>query len=602
MFRINWTQKKLQFSILVVLFLFSVSYAQPQKELQKEISKAKLSLSEGKCSDAIKLLKPLYSKYSENPEIITFLKRAYYECKSYPDLKEMLLDLSQKQPQDWRLWAELGEIELKLRQEDKAEQSFSRAIERGINSAEVYQRVALNYRVDGFYQKAIEIYKLGNKNLKKNIFSLELVNLYQITRDYKSCVEEYFNFMENDPRKFEIVESGMKNMFQYGEDQRVIEFALEGIIQEDSTNKYAYKLYADLFVAKGEMEKAFEIYKRVDYLWNGKGGFVLSFARECYRKKLFQISLNACEYLLSGHLNPELLNKARLCEANSLTGMRKFDEAIAVYKEIINDQKPGEELALSFYSIGEIKYKELNQPEEAFTWYKRVMGFTDSPVYPEALVRMGDCWLSRGMPDSAFFWFTQILGNPLAQNKKEEIRFKLAETDFFQGEFTNALEKYQKLVLDFPKGFYVNNSLERISVLKENIDNNPLGLLVFSQAFFEKVKGNSEKSLSLFGKLVDSQDPLLSDDAELQKGLILRQEGGFEEAIHGLESIIKEYPQSPYCALAQKLIGDIYYHDLNDMVNAEKAYLSVLKIYGSSLFTEEARVNLKIISQKKTEG
>jgi tetratricopeptide (TPR) repeat protein len=561
-----------------------------------------LFLSEGKYSDAIKLLKPLYSNHPENPEIISFLKRAYYESKSYPDLKEMLVGLSQKYPQDWRLWAELGEIELKLGQEDKAEESFSRAIERGINSAEVYQRVAINFRVDGFYNKAIEIYKLGNKNLKKNIFSLELVNLYQITRDYTSCVKEYFNFMENDPKKFEVVERGMRNMFQYGEDQEGIEFALESIIQEDSTNKYAYKLYADMFMIKGEMGKAFEIYKRVDYLWDGEGRFVLNFARESYTKKLFQISLDACEYLLSGHLNPRLLNKARLCKANSLAGMKKFDDAIAVYKDIINDKKPGEELALSFYSIGEIKYKQLNQPEEAFPWYKKVMGFTDSPVYPEALVRMGDCWLSRGMTDSAFYWFTEILGTPLAQNKKEEIRFKLAETVFFQGEFKSALEKYLKLVLDFPKGFYVNNSLERISVLKENIDNNPLGLLVFSQAFFEKVKGNSKESLSLFRKLVDSQDPLLSDDAELQVGQILRDEGSFEEAINGLESIIKVYPQSPYCALAQKLIGDIYYHDLNDLSNAEKAYLSVLKNFSSSLFTEEARVNLKMINQKKTEG
>jgi TolA-binding protein len=102
--------------------------------------------------------------------------------------------------------------------------------------------------------------------------------------------------------------------------------------------------------------------------------------------------------------------------------------------------------------------------------------------------------------------------------------------------------------------------------------------------------------------LVDSQDPLLSDDAELQVGQILRDEGSFEEAINGLESIIKVYPQSPYCALAQKLIGDIYYHDLNDLSNAEKAYLSVLKNFSSSLFTEEARVNLKMINQKKTEG
>ncbi len=602
MHRMTRLQKILTFGLFFVLFLFSFSYAQPQIEFQKELDQVRLFISNGKYSEAIEVLKPIYSKYPDSPEIVSLLKRVYYESKSYPDLIRMLEDLTQKYPQDWNLWAELGEIELKSGEEEKAGENFSRAIERGYNLVEVYQRVALNYRVNGLYQKAIEAYKLGNKNLKKNIFSLELVNLYQISRDYKSCVEEYLNFMENDPKRFEIVEKGMENLIQYGEDQLGIEFALENIIQEDSTNKYAYKLYADLFIIKGEMEKAFDIYKTVDFLWDGKGSFVLSFAQECYRKKLFELSLKACEYLLSGHINPLLLNKARLCKASSLAGMKRFEEAIAVHNEIIKDSKQGDELVLSYYNIGEIKYLKLNQPEEAFQWYRKAMGFTGFSVYPDAMVRMGDCWLSRGMPDSAGIWFTELLGNPLVQTKKEEIRFKIAEIDFYQGEFKNAQEKYLKLVLDFPKGFYVNNSLERISLLKENMENNPLGLLVFSQAFFEKVKGNSKESLSLFSKLVDSQDPLLSGNAELQMGYIYRQEGNFKEAISELERIIKEYPQSPYCALAQKLIGDIYYQDINDLPNAEKAYLSVLENFSSSLFTEEARANLKLISKKKTEG
>lgn len=588
--------------LVLILVLFSFSYAQPQRDYQIELKKAEVFLTDGKFSDVIEILEPLYSKFPENPEIISLLKRAYYESKSYPQLLLMLEKLIKKNPGDWKLWAELGEVNLKLGQDKKAEESFSQAIKMGFNLAEVYHRVALNYRVNGFTQKAIQTYKSGNRNIKKNIFAMELINIYQATRDYKSSVQGYFNFMENDPQKFEIVEKGVRNLINSGEDPEGIQFALEGIIQKDSTNKYAYKLYGDLFLTKGELKKAFEIYKIVDFLWEGKGGYILNFAKECHKKGLFQLSFEACEYLISRYQNPELLNKARLCKANSLRGLEKFEDAEKVYNQIIKDQNKGEEVILSYYNIGEIKYKELNQAREAFPWYKRVIGFTDASVYPGALVRLGDCLVSMGEPDSASFWFMELLAHPLAQEKIDEIRFKLAEIDLYKGEFKNAQEKYQKLVSDFPKGFYVNNSLERIAILKENMEANPLGLLIFSQAIFEEVKGNSQKSISLFKKLSDSQDPSLSDDSELQIAYILREQGDFKGAILKLDKLIEDYPQSPFCALAQKLIGDIYYHDLNDPVNAETAYLTVLKKYSSSLFVEEARANLKRINQQKVEG
>jgi tetratricopeptide (TPR) repeat protein len=602
MYKKSLFKRILILKLIFILFLLFFSLAQAQRDLGFELKKAEGFLNAGKFSEAIDILKSLYSEHPENQETISLLKRAYYETKSYADLVVMLEELVQGEPYDWRLWAELGEVELRLKQHEKAEQSFSKAIELGSNQAEAYQRVALNYRVHGFTQKAIQTYKLANKNLNANIFSMELISLYQATRDYKSSVEEYFTFMGKDPKKFETVEKGVRDLINSGEDLEGIEFALQGIIQKDSTNKYAYKLYGDLFLAKGELEKAFAVYKIIDHLWEGKGGYILNFAQGCLRRELFKLALEACEYLISDYQNPQLLNRVRLCKANSLTGLKRFEDAVKVFNEIIGDERKTNETILACYNIGEIKYKELNKAEDAFPWYQRVLAFPGSSVYPDALVRLGDCWMSMGELDSAFFWFTEILANPKAQEKKEEIRFKLAEIDFYKGEFKSAQEKYKKIVIDFPKGFYVNNSLERISILGENMEANPLALLVFSQAIFEEVKGESEKSISLFEKLIGSQDPFLSDDSKLQIGYVLRKKGEFKNSILRLEELIKDYPQSPFCALAQKVIGDIYYYNLKDLENAEKAYLSVLKNFSSSLFVEEARVNLKKISQQKVEG
>jgi len=595
-------KKSLILPFFFTLFFFVLTDAQAQADYRGKLRQAEGLLYEKKYSDAIEMLKPLYSQYPDDLEIASLLKTAYYESKSYPDLILILERLLEKKPYEWELWTELGEAHLKLGEDEKADESFDRALKIAPNNPELYQRVALNYRVTGFTQKAIETYKLGNRNLGGNIFSMDLVNLHQASRDFKSAVEEYFNFMGNDPRRFEIVEKGIKNLIQGGEDLEAVELALNETIEKDSTNKYAYKLYGDLVLARGEMDKAFEIYRIVDLLWEGQGGYILNFALECQKRELYPLALKACEYLISDYRNPRLVPKARLCQASSLKGLKRFEDAVEAYNGIISDHKGTEEAILSYFSIGEIKFEELDQAAEAFPWYKKVILYPGSAVYPGALVRLGECWVGMSELDSAFFWFQEVMALPLTEEIIEEIRFKLAEIDFYRGEFESALDKYQKLVSDFPRGFYVNNSLERIATLKENMEANPLGLLVFSQAVFEKVKGQSEKSKSLFSKLVDSEDPSLSDDSKLEICRILRREGDFNGAILELDELIKDYPRSPFCALAQKLIGDIYYFDLNDMAKAENAYLTLLRNFGSSLFAEEARINLKKISQKKAEG
>lgn len=602
MHRTSSLKKGFAFLFFLLPFLFLLASAQPQVDYTGKLKQAEGFLYEKRYSEAIGILKPLYSKYPDDLNIALLLKTAYYENKSYADVAPILKRILERNPHDWKLWAESGEVNLKLGEDEKADKDFAQALKMSPQNPEAYQRVALNYRVNGFTQKAIETYKLGNRNLGENVFSMDLVNLHQVARDYKSAVEEYFNFMGNDPRKFELVEKGVRNLIQSGEDLEAVELALNQTIEKDSTNRYAYKLYGDLSLARGELERAFEIYKVVDFLWEGQGGYILNFAEECQKKELFELSLDACEYLISHYRNPGLLPRAGLCKANSLKGLKKFEDAVKAYREIITDYKSEKEATVSYFNIGEIKLKELGQAEEALSWYKEVIRSPGSAVYYDALVRLGDCWMSMSELDSALFWFREILAIPLDKGKIEEIGFKLGEIDFYKGEFESALEKYQKLVLDFPRGFYVNNSLERIAILKENMEANPLGLLIFSQAMFEKIKGNSQKSISLLGKLADSQDPSLSDDSRLEIGRILRKEGDSKVAILNLERLIKDHPRSPFCALAQKLIGDIYYFDLNDLAQAEEAYLLLLKNFSSSLFVEEARINLKKINQQKVEG
>jgi TolA-binding protein len=251
-------------------------------------------------------------------------------------------------------------------------------------------------------------------------------------------------------------------------------------------------------------------------------------------------------------------------------------------------------VAQSYYQIGEIQLFHLKKPDEAFLSYQQVISnYPNSDRFADALVRRGDCLMIKGNLDSAALLFENALNDPKAASKEEEIRFKLTEIDFYQGDFEKALEGYNREVSDFPKGLYVNNSLERIVIISENQSLDRYLLSVFAQALMEELQGQLDSATLKLEKIISAKSATLSDKAQFEKAEIYRKEKKFSSSLEALRELIEKYPQSFYCAKAQKLIGDIFCYDLEDKPKAIEAYEKVLKDYGRSLFVDEVRERLK---------
>jgi len=183
--------------------------------------------------------------------------------------------------------------------------------------------------------------------------------------------------------------------------------------------------------------------------------------------------------------------------------------------------------------------------------------------------------------------------DPTADVMMEEILFKLNEIEFFEGNFEEALEGYSRLVLDFPKGFYVNNSLERTILINEHQELDRPLLARFAGALFENVQGKAESAISKLDGLVEAESEKLSDLAQMEKARIYREEKEFSKSLNALDKLLEKYPESFLCAQAQMMIGDIYNYHLNDRDKAIEAYRNLLKDYERSVYVDEVRDKLR---------
>ena len=80
---------------------------------------------------------------------------------------------------------------------------------------------------------------------------------------------------------------------------------------------------------------------------------------------------------------------------------------------------------------------------------------------------------------------------------------------------------YQKITNDFPKGMFVNNSLERLNLIKDNLDMNRPFLKDFSRALLLESQENFSEAEKLFEKIAQAKVSTLSDAALMEKSSLL---------------------------------------------------------------------------------
>jgi tetratricopeptide (TPR) repeat protein len=580
---------------------------------QQSIAIARELIRQGNPGQALTLIMQMKDTYGENTELNELLKDAYLAGKVYDKAEELIKKDIERDPKNWLFYCELANVDIKTQRMDEAKQNLDRAIDLAPDKNRAYQEVAAIYIRNSITAEAIDTYKKARMKLNQPaIFSMELAGIYESLKDYKSAVDEYFLFMGDDSSKFDLVESRINNLVQSQENLDGIQAALNERIKKKPNDKYYQKLYGDLLFRRKDLSGAFETYKKVDDLFNGKGKFILNFASMCYNQKYYENAIQASQYLLSVKPSPGLVLSARLLIARSDEGLEKFTEAVNVYQEIIDQYgNPNsaeaklyrQEIAFCYFQIGEINLYRFRKPSDAYGFYQKVVtDYRDCDVYPPALVRLSDCLMIEGDLDSARTLLENASQDSRAESKREEIEFKLAEIEFFKGNFEDAQTGYSQLITDFPKGLYVNNSLERIVVIGDNQELDRVFLSSFAAAMREKLQGKYDSALMTLDQLINAKSEKLSDLAQLEKGKVYQEEKKYSSSVDAYQKLLDKYPKSLYRDQAQKLIGDVYNYGLKNKTSAIQAYEKFLKDFDRSMYADEVRDKLQELKAGSSTG
>ncbi|HVP36756.1 MAG TPA: tetratricopeptide repeat protein [Terriglobales bacterium] len=589
--------KKSLFTFFYLALFFFYAYSQDQGSFKRDLDAAQALVTAGRSAEALPMLEKLEKISPDNRQVFFFLSRAYLDTKAYDKLENLLKTWLEKHPGEWATWAKLGDLYLKTGEKTKADESFKQTLKLSTDTLNAYHLVAATYLTNKEMEKGIETYKQGIKKLgNPPVLLRDLANIYEAAGDWTSSLEYYFAWAKADTTAYPDVERKIMQFIESGEKPDQLESGVKKLIELEPKKSLGYKLYGDLKLKKGEMEQAFEFYKTADVLSSPKGENLLLFARTCLKRKSYELSLRACHYLESICQSVECSIESRLISSSSLAGLQKYDEALSVYQKLAQDFPIRQVQAQAYFQMGNIYLDNLKKKGDATIWYRKILPLKETSFYPGTLIKLGEIYLLNNQLDSAIVHYEKSLKDPIAQPDSEELCFRLADVRFYKGDLEESAELYQKIINDFPKGMFVNNSLERLNLIKDNLDMNRPFLKDFSKGLLLEYQGNFTEAEKLFEIISQAKVSTLSDAALMEKSALLRKQKDFKSSISEYQSLSDKFPESPYLALALKSIGDIYQQDLGDIPKAKETYELFLKKFPTSLYVQEVREKLKVLS------
>ncbi|WP_128543429.1 tetratricopeptide repeat protein [Larkinella soli] len=261
---------------------------------------------------------------------------------------------------------------------------------------------------------------------------------------------------------------------------------------------------------------------------------------------------------LQAPVDNDLRNSALFWKAETYSALRKYDEAIPLYQQVL--KTPSAELqGKSLYALGYASYNKKNYAQ-AVTYFRDFIsksGSQDKQAIEDATVRVADSYFANKNYNEAMRYYDQAIAQ--GRIDRDYATFQKGVILAFMERDVEARAQFEKLLTQFPNSRYADDALYQAA----NVD-------------FEK--GSYQTSIRGFSRLINEKPKsYLIPAALLKRATAYSNLQTYEQAIQDYRRILQEFGGSPSASGA--LLG--LQNALSDAGRSEE-FSSVLSSYKKS--------------------
>lgn len=614
--------------MLAALFLAELPARAQQNAGSEQMARYRLAdsyLRTGSYDRAIPLLEQLHAQNPASEVYYEKLKQAYAGHKQYEKaiaLVEQRIERAGAGPDPV---SEKAALLLKQGAEQKALETWDRAISLGPDRPGTYRTVYHSMIENRRYEEAIEVLERGRRALdRSSAFALDMAYLYGLTGRHEEAAREYLTILRSTPDRLSLVK---QRLSRFGQETGALKRTLT--VVEDAVEKEPlYRPYRELagwlYLQTGRYERGFEAFQAIDRLEEERGRVVYEFARRAASAEAFGAARRAYRYVLDTHpdgpVTPDaLLGLAEMERHRALAAAdspstvgdstrallqaapARMDPARAAYERFVRMYSGHPRHAYALFRLGYLQlhvYRDLVAANRRFD--EVIRRHPDSPQAPRALLERGRVYVARDSLDEARQAFTHLQDTVESDAVSAQARYEMALLEFYEGRFRSAHTRARALGRNGARDV-ANDALELQVLIQENRGPDSLdrALRTFADARLAARQHRYERAHARLDTLLARfSEHTLADEALAEKGDLYRREGRPTEAAEAFRTLAEEQPNSPLADRSLFAAARLYELRLGRPDRATELYTRLLDRYPGSPFVPRARVRIRALRDR----
>jgi len=592
--------------LFLLIFVCGIPAAYAQ-QTDPQVRLAQVLENNQQYESALELYRNLYQKYPSSIEIISGIKRCSLALQQYADLisfYESLIKNTSANPV-WNI--DLAEVYYLDKQQQKAMALWWQEIKRDPKNIAIYRLVASAMIDQGLYDEAIRVYREALQQVEgqSNLY-LDIGNLYKQRLDYSQAAEQYLNYYLDNPKQKSYLQRQILSLSDEPSQTSAVVQVLEKYIAANPQQTDIREILAGLYLKEKDYDHALDIYKNLEHKQT-QGKYLLDFATSTYANRAYSYAITA--YRLIHTLYPDSpftnqiyfeLGRTHYAQATTYQGNSDFKNAtsemalaVSIFDSLAIQPAKSNYNAQSLIYLGDIFYSFYFDLDKAITYYENyIQTQPRSESREQVLLKLGDVLLAKNEIDRARQTYQQVGSSeyqPLA-------KFKLSETDYYQGKIKEALTTLTGLQSTVPtNNTLLNDVLSRLMFL-QTYARDSLALVTYAHSellIFQHRLSEAAESLS---KLALA-NKAISTLAGRTSARVLFRLDNISTARELLTKLLSMYADDPYQDETILLLAQAE-EKLHHYQQALVTYQQLLITFPNSLYAQQARENARRIQEQ----
>jgi tetratricopeptide (TPR) repeat protein len=562
----------------------------------------------GRWKEAQQLYESMLTSNPDHPVIYERLKSLYLNTFSFLEAKSMIERMIKRNPGQPNFEVDLGQILLKMGEEEKARDLFDQLIQTHAKENHVYQMVASVFTAETMIDEAIETYLKGRAQLQEpSLYAMNLSQLYATRQQYDRASEELLNFHFQNPKQTALVLNQYMQFPQANTVMSQLVGPIKHAIKQYPMDLDLYRILAKILEHQEQVREALKTIQTLEEKSPEKnqGQALFIFAESIFTKGFVGDAKSAYQTILTNYPHYQALDIVLYNLAGCLEAENNIPEAIRLYQRIVRDFPDRHFAKIAALQTGRLERETLFKPEISVqTFQSLIKKYPGTPESWTAELELSKSYIMINDTSAATPLLKENIKRTHPDYPGHSLRalFQLAQLRYFQTHYKQSLMLLDSLTAWKWKSAsfrdpVVNDALNLRFFIESYHQTAPAQLKKISRADYLAYQKKYRDALTVLDSVLQKEitEPI-QGDALVRKGTILMEMNELKNALVPFTTLSVELPKHVLADYALERCGYLY-EVLNDPQKAMEQYDKILTNYPHSLFTETARKRIRYLEQ-----